>query len=418
MTTRILTGDARHVLAQLPAQSVGMVLTSPPYYGQRDYGHDDQIGLEDSPEAYIEQLVIVFREVHRVLRDDGVLLLNIADSYAGSWGAQGRSGGNGDGKHAYNRSIGEKTREACAGAFERKIARAPRNLQGPLPGAQPKDLIGIPWMLAFALRADGWRLRQDIVWNKPNAMPESVDDRCTKTHEYLFLLTKRGSYYWDAFAIREPASEAPASVARRGRAGGKPVGNSALFGEAHGQSGARALPAAGTGTRNARSVWTIATRASAVEHFATMAPALAERALKAGSSEHGRCPCCGARWVRVTRPALEVGHTGSTRSAYAAGGNANRLAKLRQAARDQGTEYTGDRVHVGWRPDCVCNFPAPPTPVPDVVLDPFGGAGTTALVADQLQRDAVLVELNPTYAGEAEARIRRDSSLLTEVITA
>ena len=418
MTTRILTGDARRVLAQLPDRSVGMCLTSPPYYGLRDYGHDDQIGLEATPEAFVQELVVVFREVWRVLRDDGVLLVNIGDSYAGSWGAQGRSGGNGDGKHSYNRSVGGKTRAARAGAFDRRIANAPKGLRGPAAGAKPKDLIGIPWMLAFALRADGWYLRQEIVWSKPNTMPESVADRCTKSHESLFLLAKSDTYYFDAFAIREPASEAPESVARRGRAGGKPVGNSAMFGEAHGQSGARALPAAGTGTRNARSVWTIPTRPSAVEHFATMAPALAERAIRAGSSEHGRCPACGARWVRVTRPAIEVAHTGSTSSSQPVGSNANRLAKLRQAARDLGTEYTGDRVHVGWRPDCICNFPAPPTPVPDVVLDPFGGAGTTALVADQLQRDAVLVELNPTYSDAAATRIRRDSSLLTEVITA
>lgn len=402
MTTRILTGDARRVLAQLEAGSVGMCLTSPPYFGLRNYGHADQIGLEATPEAFVHELVVVFREVWRVLRDDGVLLVNIGDSYASS----GRGG---------NPTFATSTlRGGHANQDAARIARS----RSPAAGMKPKDLIGIPWMLAFALRADGWYLRQEIVWSKPNTMPESVADRCTKSHESLFLLAKSDTYYFDAFAIREPASEAPESVARRGRAGGKPVGNSAMFGEAHGQSGARALPAAGTGTRNARSVWTIATKPSAVEHFATMAPALAERAIRAGSSEHGRCPACGARWVRVTRPAIAVAHTGSTRSSYAAGGNANRLAKLRQAARDLGTEYTGDRVHVGWRPDCVCNFPAPLQPVPDVVLDPFGGAGTTALVADQLQRDAVLVELNPTYSDAAASRIRRDSSLLTEVITA
>ena len=417
MTTRILTGDARRVLAQLADGSVGMCLTSPPYYGLRDYGHDDQIGLEATPEAFVQELVAVFREVWRVLRDDGVMFLNIGDSYAGSWGAQGRSGGNGDGKHAYNRSIGGKTRTARAGAYDRRIANAPKGQRGPSAGAKPKDLIGIPWMLAFALRADGWYLRQEIVWSKPNSMPESVADRCTKAHESVFLLAKSEAYYFDAFAIREPASEAPASVSRRARAGGKPVGNSALFGAAHGQSGARALPAGGTGTRNARSVWTIATKPSAVEHFATMAPELADRAIRAGTSERGCCPACGARWVRVTRPAVLVGHTGETRSSYAAGGNASRLAKLRQAAREAGAEYTGARVHVGWRPDCVCNFPAPLAPVRDVVLDPFGGAGTTALVADQLQRDAVLVELNPEYSDAAAARVRRDSSLFTEVTT-
>lgn len=402
MTTRILTGDARRELAQLADGSVGMCLTSPPYFGLRSYGHDDQIGLEATPDAFIQELVAVFRGVWRVLRDDGVLLVNIGDSYA----ASGRGG---------NPTFATSTlRGGHANQDAARIARS----RSPAAGMKPKDLIGIPWMLAFALRADGWYLRQEIVWSKPNTMPESVADRCTKSHESLFLLAKSESYYFDAFAIREPASETPASVARRARAGGKAVGNSAMFGEPGGQSGARALPAAGSGSRNARSVWTIATKPSAVEHFATMAPELAERAIRAGSSERGCCPACGARWVRVTRPTFEVGHTGTTGSRYARGSTAGRLARLRQAAREQGAEYTGARVHVGWRPDCACNFPAPLTPVPDTVLDPFGGAGTTALVADQLQRDAVLVELNPTYSDAAAARIRRDSSLFTEVTTA
>lgn len=412
MTVRIVTGDCRTVLGHFEPESFACCVTSPPYFGLRDYGHDQQIGLEETPEAYVQQLVEVFREVRRVLRDDGVLWVNIGDSYAGSWGAQGRNPPRAD--HAGKQS-GGPTRPYNAIAA-RQIAAAPVSttaLRG--IGVKPKDLYGIPWMLAFALRADGWYLRDEIVWAKPNAMPESVRDRCTKAHEKVFQFTKSRDYFFDPEAIAEPASDAPESVARRRRGGGKPVGTPALFGQPGGQSGARSIAAAGCGTRNRRNVWTIPTTASSVAHFATMAPELAAVAIQAATSAHGCCPACGARWVRVTRPLFDLGHTGSSATAYGEGSTAGRLALLRQAAREQGTEYTGGRRTIGWRPDCVCNFPAPLPPVPDVVLDPFGGAGTTALVADRLHLDSVLIELNPDYAAIARGRVHGDAPLFAEV---
>ena len=182
MTATIHCGDCRTILASLPAQSARTCVTSPPYFGLRDYGVAGQIGLEATVEAYVAELVAVFREVRRVLTDDGTLWLNLGDSYAANRSYQVT-----DNKH---RDVGNDM-----------PMRVP-------DGLKPKDLIGIPWRVAFALQADGYYLRQDIVWAKPNPMPESVTDRCTKSHEYLFLLSKRPRYYYDAAAIAEPATSA------------------------------------------------------------------------------------------------------------------------------------------------------------------------------------------------------------------
>ena len=183
----IYTGDALEVLHLLPDNCVNCVVTSPPYYGLRNYGVDGQIGLEETPEKYIEQLMDVFRQVRRVLKPDGTFWLNIGDSYAGS----------GRGKGDVNKKSKVQGRVSHTGAMFSKLYR--------LGGYKNKDLIDIPWQLAFALRADGWYLRQDIIWHKPNPMPESIRDRCTKAHEYIFLLTKSARYYFDYKAILEPA---------------------------------------------------------------------------------------------------------------------------------------------------------------------------------------------------------------------
>lgn len=323
MTIHILTGDCRDVLRTLADGSVQCCVTSPPYYGLRDYGVDGQIGLEQTPDAFVAELVAVFREVRRVLRDDGTLWLNIGDSYAAQRGgtampAQTVAGGvGGKGDERAHRGMGEGR-----GSAHRNAAAI---------GLKHKDLIGIPWMLAFALRADGWYLRQDIIWAKPNPMPESVRDRCTKAHEYLFLLSKSARYYYDAQAIAEPAINAGRVVKYDGTqknceaaqdermrtrvAGDRTVGD----------------------TRNRRSVWEVATQPFSEAHFATFPPALIEPCTLAGS-----------------RPG-------------------------------------------------------------DTILDPFGGAGTTGLVADRLQRDAILIELNPQYAEMARRRIHGDAPLFAEV---
>lgn len=411
MSIRILTGDCRRVLRDLPDGSVGCCVTSPPYFGLRDYGHDDQIGLEEMPEEYVEQLVEVFREVRRVLRDDGTLWVNIGDSYASS----GRGG---------NPTFASST--LAGGHATQDAARIARSRM-PAAGLKPKDLIGIPWMVAFALRADGWFLRQEVVWSKPNAMPESVRDRCTKAHESVFLFAKSREYFFDAQAIAEPVAGDPEASRNRWDRddrdvpGQKPQKRTSRSGnkerkprpgpESSSSHQCGSVPWEGS-SRNRRSVWSIPTRPFSGAHFATMPAELAELCIRAGTSERGRCPDCGARWTRQTSPALDVGHTGITDTAYESRSTAGRLAKLRQAAREQGTEYTGARVTTGWARGCGCR----PLPVPDVVLDPFGGAGTTGLVADGLQRDAILVELNPEYVGIAERRLRDDAPLFVEVV--
>ena len=238
-----------------------MCVTSPPYFGLRDYGHEGQIGLEQTPEQYIEAMVEVFRCVRDVLADDGTLWLNIGDSYAG-----GNTGG--------------KWREGSARADgavrEDGHSRRNRNGNGAVSGCKTKDLIGIPWMLAFALRADGWYLRQDIIWHKPNPMPESVRDRCTKAHEYIFLLSKSKDYYFDYQAIKEPAKTAPATrnKAAEGYHADYPHGDRFSSGE-------RVWGA--DGKKNKRSVWEVALKPYKGAHFATFPPALIEPCILAGS---------------------------------------------------------------------------------------------------------------------------------------
>src|SRR3990167_6215875 len=183
MINQILQGDCLEVLKTLESESVDCIITSPPYWGLRDYGVEGQLGLEKTPEEYVAKMVEVFREVKRVLKKEGVMFLNLGDSYA--------AGGNGGGTKKQDSNRGTL-------ALKGKVKKAP-------PGLKPKDLIGIPWRVAFALQVDGWYLRQDIIWAKPNPMPESVTDRCTKSHEYIFLLTKSPKYYFDNEAIKEPA---------------------------------------------------------------------------------------------------------------------------------------------------------------------------------------------------------------------
>ena len=336
MSVRILVGDVRETLAQLPDASVQCCVTSPPYFGLRDYGHAGQIGLEQTPDAYVAELVGVFRDVRRVLREDGTLWLNLGDSYA-------RAGG--EGGHGPNAQVGNT-----------KSLQQRRMLQPPV-GCKAKDLLGIPWRVAFALQADGWYLRSDIIWHKPNPMPESVTDRPTKAHEYVFLLTKSARYYYDAGAIAEVVANTtrerlsqPSLAQQEGshRVPGKTNGTMKAVPPRFGGTkyGENDAPEHRTKSgneytfadrRNARTVWPIATQPFKGAHFATMPPDLAERCIKAG------------------------------------------------------------------------------TKAGDTVLDPFGGAGTTGLVADRLGRDSVLCELNPTYAAMARDRIKADNPLFSEV---
>jgi DNA modification methylase len=325
MSVRILVGDCRTRLRELPEQSVQTCVTSPPYFGLRDYGMADQIGLEQTPDAFVAELVAVFREVKRVLRDDGTLWLNLGDSYASMR----------DSKATPDTLRGES--DGTLVESGKAANRNPANLRA--SGLKHKDLIGIPWRVAFALQADGWYLRQDIIWHKPNPMPESVKDRCTKAHEYIFLLTKSDRYFYDAEAVAEDSTGGTKGAAasfkredsKRGAVGIAP--NSPM--PTHRPD--RDDTQYDGPTRNRRSVWTVATKPYSGAHFATFPPALIEPCIKAGSK---------------------------------AG---------------------------------------------DVVLDPFGGAGTTGLVADRLGRDAILCELNPEYAKMAGERIAGENPMFTQV---
>jgi DNA modification methylase len=348
MTVRILQGDCRDVLKTLPDESVHCVVTSPPYWGLRDYGVPGQLGLEETPVEYIGEMVEIFREVRRVLRSDGTAWVNMGDSYATVGGASTPQMGEAFKDRQRGQEVVCRSKRMTRGAG--RWGGGNNHAAGLL---KPKDLCGTPWRLAFALQDDGWWLRQDIIWAKPNPMPESVRDRCTKAHEYLFLLAKSERYYYDAEAIKEPASEntharykmpdgwdtgpgGHGSYHRNGREKGQVKIAAAGSGIKANDSMAPAINGP-TDDRNKRSVWTVATAPFKEAHFATFPPALIEPCILAG------CPAGGT------------------------------------------------------------------------VLDPFGGAGTTGLVADRHQRDAILIELNPEYADIARRRIVGDAPLFAEV---
>ena len=360
---RCLFGDALAMLRTVPDGIAQCCVTSPPFYGLRSYlpaEHPDkalEVGLEATPDEYVARMVEAFAEVRRVLRPDGVLLLEIGDSYAST--------------STYNAP------RTSSGAFGRVEAPAQPNAGIP-PGLKPKDLIGIPWMLAFALRADGWWLRADIIWHRPNPMPESVTDRPTKAHSYVFLLTKSARYFWDAEAVREENTrgyDGPAGGHKRG--GGVDVENEGLKGNCY-------LPAG----RNARSVWTIPTAPYGGAHFACMPPELARRCIAAGSSEWGCCPDCGAPWARVVEKGEAVGRN----PAGVPDGERTEHGIGRHRACARAGESSSTTT--GWAPTCAHDKA---TPVPCLVLDCFMGSGTTAMVAQNLGRRWLGCELNPDY---------------------
>ena len=330
---------------------------------------DQQLGLEPTPEAYITAMVAVFREVRRVLRPDGTLWLNIGSSYAGS---------------------GVHTSEHANPGLSKAGEREGQSMERPVvvPGFKPKDLVPIPWMLAMALQADGWYLRSDIIWSKPNPMPESVTDRPTKAHEYIFLLTKSARYYYDADAIREAHGgelHAPGnkgSYSAEMSTNTRPDRMDAVWGNPAG--------------RNKRSVWEIATEPYAAAHFATYPQALVEPCIKAGTSERGVCPECGAPWVRVVE---RTGHINTREPAHQPGNTPTKVDSTGWAP----TTVATDR----WAPTCTHGA----EPVPGTVLDPFLGSGTTAWVATRLGRRAIGIDLNADYLDLAVERNRQQGLL-------
>jgi DNA modification methylase len=268
-------GDCLDVLKTLDDCSIQTCITSPPYWGLRDYGVDGQLGLEKTPDEYVAKMVEVFREVRRVLRDDGTLWLNLGDSYTAGAGSQNGLNSSGLKSNVKN----EATRIKCL--EENKLYKS-KPVNGLSTGLKPKDLVGIPWRVAFALQADGWYLRQDIIWHKPNPMPESVTDRCTKAHEYIFLMSKSAKYYYDHEAIQEESVYPNDNRKARQNKDDYDamIGNNGQIRAVMNPSGDKAYP-----FRNRRSVWTVSTRPFKEAHFATFPPQLIEPCVKAGSKE-------------------------------------------------------------------------------------------------------------------------------------
>ncbi len=364
----VICGDCLEVMRDMPTGIVYCVVTSPPYWGLRDYGVDGQLGLEKTPEEYIAKMVAVFREVWRVLRDDGTLWLNLGDSY----------------------NSGSRLRpDGGAGMAERNTSADP--CKPLLENLKPKDLCGIPWRVALALQADGWYLRQDIIWHKPNPMPESVTDRCTKAHEYIFLMSKKPRYYYDQDAIREdfnyPERKYNPDTSNHKTAKLKEQGNrctSALH------DGRTQYGDPSTG-RNKRSVWTVPTCPYPEAHFATFPPKLIEPCILAGCPEWV-CKKCGEPRRRIVETEYKPhGNSAKSGGDYAGDRNSGNLThgKFRPQEMKYGRATRVDKT-TGWS-DCGCGegFDG------GIVLDPFMGSGTVAAVAYENNRHYVGIDLNP-----------------------
>jgi DNA modification methylase len=422
----LILGDARRI--PLADKSVQCVVTSPPYFGLRAYLADDnarkalEIGAEETPEQYISTMVHIFRDVRRVLRDDGTVWLNLGNSYANSVQAGNKAFGN----PAFNGSRPSR-------AATRTPSRSTPD------GLKPKDLIGIPWRVALALQADGWFLRADvieevelycpcgcgyvmeeriwrhapdreIVWRKNNPMPESCTDRPTKSHEYIFLLSKNERYFYDNEAVKErvKADLRPAGWAARkanGATGGcrdRGANQQQARGVSHDLGG-------DDGSRNLRSVWTVNLRPYKGAHFATYPPELITPCIKAGTSEKGRCPMCGAPWRRVVErigeiaPTTVAGRIGTAKRRKGIG-----ATRGRSDDGNNGNYVGGDlgtiRETIGWEPSCAC--PAH-EPVPCILFDPFVGSGTTIQESQRLGRVCVGMELSEKSLKLARDRIER-----------
>lgn len=348
----LIHGNAIHI--PLADETVHCVITSPPYWNLRDYGVSGQLGLETTPDEYVTNMVGVFREVRRVLRDDGVAWLNLGDSYA-------------------------SRPQTDNFADPKAVRRLPENrCRTNCTNLKPKDLVGIPWHVAFALRADGWWLRSDIIWAKPNPMPESVTDRPTRSHEYVFMLTKAARYYWDQEAVKEDAvTEGDTRYLRTDNTQISPTGRNS--------DNSRLQTGNPTHGRNIRSVWTIPTEPYPGSHYATFPTALVEPCVKAGTSERGVCPVCGKPWVRVVEMS---GHVNKREPAHVPG---NTSTKVDSTGWDPMTTATNM-----WRPTCKHDA----DPVPAIVLDPFCGSGTAGEVCRNLRRRFVGIDLSEKYLAQ------------------
>jgi DNA modification methylase len=384
MKLEVITGNVLEKLPTLPAASINCCVTSPPYWNLRDYGEEGQLGSEKmhdclgwatgSPcgECFVCHMVIVFREVRRVLRDDGVLWVNMGDSYAG-----GGRGGQSQEKRSTNWQ-----------------PQYPNHGLTPT-GLKPKDLCGVPWRMALALQADGWYLRRDIIWDKPNAMCESCTDRPTTSHEYVFILTKSASYWYDAAAIAEPVSDATVDDLSRRKNPGQHDGATKEIGKS---AGLGAGPRGNGKTRNKRSVWSINTKPFPGSHFAVFPYELAETCIKAGAPTH-TCAACGKPWERIV-------HRGNSEHHCRPGCGCSADQKHGQQNWGSGWQKYGNYSNTAIATDefeatCKCNAES----VPGTVLDPFSGAGTTGVVCRDLGLNYIGIELNPEYAEMSRERI-------------
>ena len=336
---------------------------------------DSQIGLEETPDDYVQKLVDVFREVKRVLRDDGTVWLNLGDSYNGSGGPGSQ--------------YDTKSAKKYKGEFT-KFNNPNKNIDG----LKPKDLIGIPWRVAFALQADGWYLRSDIIWSKSNPMPESVKDRPTRSHEYMFLLTKNKKYYYDNIAVQDPAKyDGRKDTIMKGSEkykNGYVPNQSPQTVAVRGHERWLNKDTNGLRMRNARTVWTINTKSYKEAHFATYPPALVEPCVKAGTSEKGCCPICGAPWKRISKKIGKFQRRWSTNNADGSPYN---------------KQDSSQNIYetIGWEP--TCSHIA--DPVPCLVLDPFNGSGTTGEVSVKLNRSYVGIELKLDYIELSKKRLEK-----------
>ena len=455
----IRQGDVLARLREMPDDSVHCVMTSPPYWGLRSYGHVEMqtlwgdishfpesrrypgplhlfrlrwraaerggvscrwgccwvgaLGLEPSPEDYVDHLVEVFREVRRALRPDGTLWLVLGDCYAGS----GR-GFKANGTHSEGEKQAKNGGSMTAPVKSQRLPRGTgswgggNNLVGNL---KPKDLVGVPWRVAFALQADGWWLRRPIIWFKPNPMPESVRDRPTASHELVFLMAPSERYFYDRKAISEPPKNAAddarridqqrdghKSVPTAERNGlkvrrGKQRGHSRRHEGFNDRSDAMRKEEQQAMGANARDVWIIAAQPYKGAHFATFPEELCRRPILAGTSDHGVCSCCGAPWVRGEEP---TGHVNHREAAHVPGNTSTKTDSTGWAPK---TQLTGD-----WQPTCGHGSSLNPA----LVLDPFCGSGTTGVVALRHGRSFIGIDMNPEYVEMARDRIIADAPLL------
>jgi DNA modification methylase len=471
LTPLVLTGHVLDVLRALPENSVQCVVTSPPYWGLRAYGTEPQVwggdasrahdwvptaprrersaedvrnpesiqagnggtlyeaqggeacacgawrgelGLEPTPELYVSHLADVFDAVRRVLREDGTCWVNLGDSYCG--------GGRGSGIHS------DGTGSLSSQQYWENNDKGQVPLAKPGGALKAKDLVGIPWRVAFELQRRGWWLRAECIWAKPNPMPESVTDRPTRAHEQVFLLTKSARYYYDADAVRLPLAESSVKEVREGYNGratklyagtgaqdpsdtkARIIANLRKKQDAVGKRGYTGfnerweeqapLPGA-----NLKSVWWIATQPYPEAHFATFPEALAETCIRAGTSERGACAACGAAWERrieegelVADDGGEVGELVTPVKTDPTGTSA-----WSQRAKTVRPNHHYERKMNGWHPPCFC---PPSDPVPCLVLDPFAGSGTVLAVARSLGRRSIGIELKPEYVTLARERAR------------